>query len=85
MRLRSRSQAGKDFALGPINLKIDAGETLFIVGENGSGKTTLIKLLLGLYHPDVRRIAFQRQAGRRSRPRRLPPTLLGGVFGLLPV
>ncbi len=37
------------FALGPINLTINAGETLFIVGKNGSGKTTLLKILLGLY------------------------------------
>jgi len=39
------------FVLGPVNLKIKRGETLFIVGENGCGKTTLIKLLLGLYVP----------------------------------
>ncbi len=49
---------GEGFALGPINLKIDAGETLFIVGENGSGKTTLIKLLLGLYHPTSGALLF---------------------------
>ncbi|TDV15830.1 cyclic peptide export ABC transporter [Paraburkholderia caballeronis] len=39
------------FTLGPIDLKIERGETLFIIGENGSGKTTLIKILLGLYAP----------------------------------
>ncbi|WAH56501.1 cyclic peptide export ABC transporter [Pseudomonas silvicola] len=39
------------FELGPVNLSIHRGETLFIVGENGGGKTTLIKLLLGLYNP----------------------------------
>ncbi len=42
---------GTGFELGPINLTLRRGETLFIVGENGSGKTTLIKLLLGLYKP----------------------------------
>lgn len=42
---------GTPFALGPINLTINGGEMIFIVGENGSGKTTLIKLLLGLYVP----------------------------------
>ncbi|ATQ68686.1 MULTISPECIES: cyclic peptide export ABC transporter [Methylosinus] len=39
------------FTLGPIDLELRRGETLFIVGENGSGKTTLVKLLLGLYPP----------------------------------
>jgi putative pyoverdin transport system ATP-binding/permease protein len=45
--------AGADapFALGPLDLRVRRGETVFIVGENGSGKTTLIKLLLGLYAP----------------------------------
>ncbi len=37
------------FRLGPIDLKIERGDMLFVIGENGSGKTTLIKLLLGLY------------------------------------
>ncbi|HYP02760.1 MAG TPA: cyclic peptide export ABC transporter [Pyrinomonadaceae bacterium] len=40
------------FILGPINLKLEAGELLFITGGNGSGKTTLAKLLLGLYVPE---------------------------------
>ena len=39
------------FKLGQVNLTIEPGEILFIVGENGCGKTTLIKLLLGLYTP----------------------------------
>ncbi|AMB86148.1 cyclic peptide transporter [Pseudomonas agarici] len=41
------------FQLGPVNLRIEQGEITFIVGENGCGKTTLIKLLLGLYTPQV--------------------------------
>lgn len=32
-----------------INLQIDKGEYLAVVGKTGCGKTTLIKLLLGLY------------------------------------
>lgn len=37
--------------LKDINLKINAGEKVAIVGLNGAGKTTLIKLLLRLYDP----------------------------------
>lgn len=38
-------------ALHDINLTIQAGQTVALVGENGSGKTTLIKLLCRLYDP----------------------------------
>ena len=38
-------------ALQNINLNIEDGEILGIVGENGAGKTTLIKLMVGLLHP----------------------------------
>ena len=43
---------GHGFALGPVDLTVEAGEILFLVGGNGSGKTTLAKLLSGLYQPD---------------------------------
>ncbi len=39
-----------------INLKIDQGDTVVIVGLNGAGKTTLIKLLTRLYDPTEGRI-----------------------------
>ena len=38
-------------AVDGINVKINKGERLAIVGVNGAGKTTLIKMLCGLYHP----------------------------------
>ncbi|MCQ9427298.1 cyclic peptide export ABC transporter [Pseudomonas sp. LJDD11] len=44
-------EGNEPFRLGPVNLHIEQGEIVFIVGENGCGKTTLIKLLLGLYPP----------------------------------
>lgn len=48
-----KDHAGNDaFSIGPINLEIQSGETLFIVGGNGSGKTTLLKVLCMLYYPD---------------------------------
>ncbi len=40
-----------DWILRDVNLTLQQGESLALVGRNGSGKTTLIKLICGLYHP----------------------------------
>ena len=39
-----------------LDLDIEAGHSLAIVGENGAGKTTLVKLLCRLYDPQAGRI-----------------------------
>jgi len=44
-------ESEKLFEIGPIDLSIHRGETIFIVGTNGSGKSTLLKTLLALYSP----------------------------------
>jgi ABC-2 type transport system ATP-binding protein len=41
--------AGIKTGIMDINLKIEKGETLGIVGINGAGKTTLIRHLMGFY------------------------------------
>lgn len=38
-------------ALSDINLAVEKGETVAIVGVNGSGKSTLTRILMGLYVP----------------------------------
>ena len=43
--------AGSSFRVGPVDLTVKSGETVFIVGGNGSGKSTLLKTITGLYHP----------------------------------
>lgn len=37
--------------LKDINLEVEKGECLFLMGDNGSGKTTLLKILNGLLIP----------------------------------
>ncbi|HEX4461611.1 MAG TPA: ABC transporter ATP-binding protein [Polyangia bacterium] len=44
--------------LPPIDLEVDAGDAIGIVGPNGSGKTTLIRTMLGLLPPIAGNIVF---------------------------
>ncbi|AEE15164.1 Fe(3+)-transporting ATPase [Thermodesulfobium narugense DSM 14796] len=43
---------GKKKVLDNINLELDKGKILTILGPDGSGKTTLIKIIIGLLRPD---------------------------------
>jgi ATP-binding cassette subfamily B protein len=45
--------------LREIDLHLQPGSSLALVGENGSGKTTLIKLLTRLYEPSSGRVLFE--------------------------
>ncbi|HET6976587.1 MAG TPA: cyclic peptide export ABC transporter [Pyrinomonadaceae bacterium] len=49
------------FTLGPIDLSIEPGELVFVVGGNGSGKTTLAKVITGLYQPQSGQVRFNGQ------------------------
>ena len=43
---------GEVLANKNVNLQLEKGEILAILGENGSGKTTLMNMLSGIYYPD---------------------------------
>ncbi len=49
---------GKLKAVDSVNLRIEAGETLALVGQSGSGKTTLAKTIIGLHQPDSGALYF---------------------------
>ncbi len=59
-------------ALNGINLKIEQGEFVFIVGDSGSGKSTLIKLLLKEIDPTSGTIIVNGQNLGRLKHRHIP-------------
>jgi energy-coupling factor transporter ATP-binding protein EcfA2 len=48
-----------DYALSDVNLSIQRGEFLALIGQNGSGKTTLIKHFNGLLKPTEGRVLVE--------------------------
>lgn len=46
-------------ALNSVDLRINSGEVLAVVGENGAGKSTLIKIMSGAYQQDEGQVFFQ--------------------------
>lgn len=64
------SGANATHVLDNINLKIEEGEFVAIVGFSGSGKTTLISSIAGLIKPDAGEILFKGQKVEGPGPER---------------
>ena len=50
--LRDVRKSYGDFELGPVDLAIEPGYVVAVVGPNGCGKSTLIRMLMNLIQPD---------------------------------
>lgn len=59
-------------ALNGINLKIEQGEFVFIVGDSGSGKSTLIKLIMKELEPTSGSIMVNGQDLGKLKHRKIP-------------
>ena len=55
-------------ALRGVDLDLDPGEVLALVGENGAGKSTLVKVLAGAQLPDAGRIVIDGHETRLRNP-----------------
>ncbi len=74
----------KDFggihAVDDLNLSLDEGEILCIVGPNGCGKTTLFNLISGALSPSSGRIYFRGRDITGMRPNRVSELGIGRKF-----
>ena len=59
-------------ALNGVNLKIEQGEFVFIVGDSGSGKSTLIRLIMKELDPTSGTITVNGNNLNRMRHRKVP-------------
>ncbi len=57
---------GGRVAVSGVDLTVNAGDYLFIIGENGGGKSTLVKGLLGLVRPISGKIEYGDGLTRRG-------------------
>jgi energy-coupling factor transport system ATP-binding protein len=64
----SFSYTGGPRVLDSIDLKVEAGEFVAIVGQNGSGKTTLAKHIVGLLQPATGRVTIDGKDRSQMRP-----------------
>src|ERR1700758_2288304 len=64
-----RKRYGAIQANDGIDLKVDAGRIVGLLGENGSGKSTLMKVLFGVVKPDSGTIRFRERALVNHTPR----------------
>ncbi|RYM02740.1 ABC transporter ATP-binding protein [Sporolactobacillus sp. THM7-7] len=55
-------------ALEDINLQVNAGDFIGLIGPNGSGKTTLLNIITGMYTPSSGDIIFNRTPIGQAEP-----------------
>jgi len=81
LRLRGISKNfGAVSALTDIELEVNAGEVVALVGDNGAGKSTLIKILAGVHQQSAGTIEFCGQRVEIENPRKALALGIATVF-----
>jgi branched-chain amino acid transport system ATP-binding protein len=67
---------GKKEIVRGVDLAVEAGKILLVLGHNGAGKTTLMRAIFGLLRPRAGRVAFE---GREITGRRPAENVADGI------
>ncbi len=59
----SKLRKDEFWAVENVSFEIKKGEALGIIGHNGSGKSTILKMLNGIYMPDIGKIEINNRVG----------------------
>ena len=70
---------GETLILRDVNLKVQAGQVVCLMGRNGVGKTTLLKSVMGLLRPREGRILFEERDFTKLSPDRRARAGIGYV------
>ncbi|HSQ78238.1 MAG TPA: ATP-binding cassette domain-containing protein [Nitrospirota bacterium] len=74
---------GGPLLLEGVDLSIDRGERVCLVGRNGTGKSTIMRLITGQVKPDAGKIVFQQGVKITLLTQEVPQALFGNVFDIV--
>ncbi|MCK5581402.1 MAG: ATP-binding cassette domain-containing protein [Candidatus Omnitrophica bacterium] len=74
---------GGPLLFAQVNLQLEAGERVALLGRNGVGKTTLMKVMSGQVEVDDGKIIYQKGIKVTHLPQEVPGDLTGNVFDIV--
>ena len=66
-----------------LDLQLEQGERVALLGRNGVGKTTLMKVMAGHLQPDSGKVVYQKGIRVTHLPQEVPSGISGNVFDLV--
>src|SRR5512135_2769496 len=74
---------GGPLLLEGVDLSIDRGERVCMVGRNGTGKSTIMRVITGEIKPDSGMVVFQQGLRTTLLTQEVPQNIKGGVFDVV--